>query len=1373
MQVGIDIGSISIGAVILQDLQVMQKYYLPHKGDIVGTLNKILANLPKDLVQVCVTGKDIVTHPNVIHVDPVVAITDGVCHLYPEANHILYIGGETYTLIHLKNKHLQNYISNSSCASGTGAFLEQQANRLGIDIDQFAAYAAKFAGVPPRVATRCAVFAKSDIIHLQQDGVPIEAIAAGLCESLVEGLYESLLKGKVLEGQTALTGGVALNQRVVSSLSKHLERMVADEFAPVLGAFGAALYAKASKPVEPSLIVQGNMEKDTRTRPPLTINNSSYPDFSSYITSAYESTELTVYKRPTSPEAYFGIDIGSTSTKAVITSQDGTIWLGFYTRTGGKPVEAVKCILRSLEKFCLEQHWQVKFLGVGTTGSGRKLLKNVMNADVEVNEITAHAKAAIFLYPEVDTIIEIGGQDAKFTTIANGAVTNAVMNYVCAAGTGSFIEEQAKRLGLSLDNLTREALTGKAPITSERCTVYMERDINRLIRQGWSSADIAAAVIYSVRDNYLNKVVAGATIGEHVVFQGATARNRALVAAFEQYLQKPIKVFPYAHLTGALGVCLLLKESNACGSLFRWQEFLATPIQLQTESCHLCQNNCRLTVVETPTAKAGYGMMCGRDYQDRHFVPLPTEHFNFLQYYRHQKNIRGTVLIPCALAMFEYLPLWRTFFQRLGFEVKATQTNRRSFEKGKEVACAEFCAPLLSGQGLIWEAAQEDVDMVFFPVFHKESHQECGEPLSAEGTPCFFCYYTSHLPALIRSRLPQQHRDKLVSPLLEMDTPDDTIVGELLTHLKAYGLKRDEIAWAYTKARDEYLAWKQNNIKEGNLALSAIPENGIGLVILGRPYNTFDAVMNAGVVEKIIRLGYPTIYYDMLDIPSGSVPDSLFSHIHWNYGKKLYRAARFIAESKNLFPIYLTSFRCSPDAFIITYFKYLMEHFKKPYLVVQLDEHCSDVGYLTRIEAAIDSFKSWRKEDILSPSFEFEAPDLSTDNTILLPHVDEIASQLVAAAFKSYGYSAIVLEESPATVLQGFRYTIGGECLAIAAIAGGVVKAIEKHNLDPHKTLLFLPTSYIACNFPQIPVKISIALSKVGMPVKVINTNSFKLLQRLLWKIDLVLWSSIVISHVLRQLGCSLRPYEVNPGETERTITQALRLTEEAIAQKKNQNQAWAEVVAMFQKIRIRRTPRPRILLTGDLYVKNNDAFNQNVVHRIEELGGEVLQTSSMEYFHYSLEVDRYGKEQSFTEMATYYVSKKVLENWEEFYYQPIQPLLSSVKEPSWDDMFKSLTEMGINLAVHGETAVTISRAVCLARSGQIDAVVHINPSFCCAGNVSASLLEKLKEDFNVPVLNIFYDGTDQPNSSLVPFMHYLCRHTQDVSKSSPVEVKE
>ncbi|MCK4925703.1 MAG: CoA activase, partial [Spirochaetes bacterium] len=348
-------------------------------------------------------------------------------------------------------------------------------------------------------------------------------------------------------------------------------------------------------------------------RIPLEMHLTQYPDLRSFFLYNADGVEvfLPAEKLHLDSSCYMGIDIGSTSTKAVLLDESGEIRGGFYTRTGGEPIQAVQNLLAAIES-CTGGRRAV-LRGVATTGSGRKLIGGLFNTEMELDEITAHARAAVFLNPEVDTIIEIGGQDSKFTRIREGDVYYSTMNYVCAAGTGSFIEEQAKRLGVSLDDFSDLAFGAQAPYTSDRCTVYMERDLGMLLAEGWSKQALAAAVLNSVRDNYLAKVVGRNPVGDYVLFQGATARNRALVASFEQLLQKPLHVSPYCHLTGALGAALICREEGFPSSHFLWD---IGDGNLGEEVCRLCTNHCVLTVVENNGLKTGWGMKCGRDYAE-------------------------------------------------------------------------------------------------------------------------------------------------------------------------------------------------------------------------------------------------------------------------------------------------------------------------------------------------------------------------------------------------------------------------------------------------------------------------------------------------------------------------------------------------------------------------------------------------------------------------------------------------------------------------------------------------------------------------------------------------------------------------------------
>ncbi len=475
---------------------------------------------------------------------------------------------------------------------------------------------------PPAVATRCAVFAKSDMIHLQQEGFTVDAIAAGLCVGLGTSTVDGLLSGRALTGKTAVIGGVAINSVVAGAVRDKLGvEVVVPDHPNLAGAFGAACVAlgrdregrgEASgtagfdfQPLFDQKEGDGAGENARGDlRPPLELKLSKYPDFTWHRHWVNEDgSEIAIVQpREGTVTVTFGVDIGSTSTKAVFLDRERKVVGWIYRKTAGNPIRAVQLLMKAALEMEKEGGFSLDVRGVGTTGSGRRMIGALIGADLATNEITAHASAAVFIDPHVDTIIELGGQDAKFTQLQNGMVYNSIMNYVCAAGTGSFIEEQSLKLGIPLGEYADRAMGKACPLTSDRCTVYMERDLDLLLAKGWNKDQVAAAVLHSVRDNYLNKVVGGLYIGDHVYFQGATARNKALVAAFETELGKEIKVSPYCHLTGALGMCLLVDERIPAAKRsgkFKGLRFADAKVDVEYETCALCHNNCNLSLIKT------------------------------------------------------------------------------------------------------------------------------------------------------------------------------------------------------------------------------------------------------------------------------------------------------------------------------------------------------------------------------------------------------------------------------------------------------------------------------------------------------------------------------------------------------------------------------------------------------------------------------------------------------------------------------------------------------------------------------------------------------------------------------------------------------
>ncbi len=1031
---GIDIGSVSVSYVLMnRHKQIVDSDYRFHQGNIVKLLEEILNHI--DLGRVC---QVVYNHKSTdffaagVSVNEQVALIEGVRFQVDRAGSVFTIGGETFGLILFdETNQYQKYISNSSCAAGTGAFLDQQAERLGLSGSaELSDLAASFCGEPPKIATRCAVFAKTDLIHCQQQGYSLPAISAGLCKGLAHNIVDTLIKGVTLREPVIAVGGVSRNPTVMHYLSQMIGYPITiPENSVLTGAIGCALTAQSRSqghlgitPLSTETLLKKQTQDKHHFFPPLSSELPAYPDFSGHPHYISHNVEVDLYDLPPGKArlpVFLGLDIGSTSTKAVVMDakkQEQHIQLGLYTRTMGQPIKATQALLRVLREIEEKHGLQFEFCGVGTTGSGRKFIQKVVNADLAVDEITAHARAAYALNPEVDTIIEIGGQDSKFTVLKNGRVTFSVMNYVCAAGTGSFIEEQARRLGVSLNEYAQRAVGTPSPLTSDRCTVFMERDLNHYLSQGYSREALLAAALHSVRDNYLSKVAHLNKIGNVICFQGATAKNRALVAAFEQKLQKPIFVSKYCHLTGALGVCLLLKERDLRQSRFRGIDFYKETPTVSEEICDLCKNHCKLNRITIADDSIMWGFLCGRDESSntrkssnqsgfdllssrrRVFNPSKSRtderatqskpqksimddlklidfdlsfdklkqslELNLLNL-RHkmfaigQDELQGikekneiTIGIPGTLYMFEFLPFWKLFFKKLGYSVKVTPARGDLFEKGNEIVGAEFCAPISYWHGHV-QHLSDRADYLFLP--HMFEGGETGESK-------FYCYYSNYAVALVQNLPGLNLENKCISPVIDFSKPAIHNIRQIYESLpQALKLIQTpgEMHEAYTQAWRWFTARKKQLIEI--FQQQTKDSDDIAVVLLGRPYIIMDSEMNQSIPQKFSELGVKTFFQDMLppmDIEIDSPARKFLDWNHWKYGAHILQAAEYVAQSSGLYSVYLSAFKCSPDSFVLTYFKEIMDAHQKPYLILQIDEHGSDVGYGTRVESAVEAFRN-------------------------------------------------------------------------------------------------------------------------------------------------------------------------------------------------------------------------------------------------------------------------------------------------------------------------------------------------------------------------------------------------------------------------------
>lgn len=1433
MKLGFDFGSKNIHFVALQQNKIIQQKTISHNGNVFGVMESLIQDVTvqfgKEAIESFgVTGSD--GFKNIKAVDSILASIEANKFLNTGCQNILSIGCESFYLIFLDSEF--NYIDhsvNTDCASGTGSFIDQQAKRLGYSTAEFNEKAFLFEGKSPNIATRCAVFAKSDIVHSQAEGFSKEAIAAGICEGIARSVLSNVMKGRNLDGELLLIGGVGLNNKMVLELGKQLGQEVKVPYEGLIfNALGAALLGKE---MNISALQESNAYHEGRdTRQKLEIKLTNYPDFNADKNYKEGETEVTIYDDLASDnfDAFLGIDVGSTSTKLILIDEEQRILVGLYTRTSGEPVDAVARLLQHLKIIFTNKALNIK--GVAVTGSGRMLIKEIIGADIAINEITSHAKGVTFLDPEVDTIIEIGGQDSKFTLLNNGFVGHSVMNYVCAAGTGSFIEEQAKKLDIELDDISEMALGQEAPLTSDRCTVYMERDINVFLVEGWKKEQIIASVLFSVRDNYLSKVAGRALFGNKVSFQGATAKNKALVAAFENEIGKPIFVSKYCHLTGALGAALGVKELKHADSSFRGIDF---EFRIGAEICDLCANKCDLSVYTVNERKVAWGMKCGRDYEDKkagNKNSLSNLEKSWLEYYKMESPVVDksilTIGLPNCLYIKEYADIFYDFFRRLGFNVIIENNSAQKMEQGKEIACADFCTPLIIAHGVVKSLVEKNVDYIFFPaLINEQSYLDDlpeEENFMAKNRDCYFCYYSAYAATIIDNLLTLDLSGKMISPKIKFNNRSLESVAEQVAESlqEISSVDKAKMIEVFMSVHQERQARKKQWEKKGQSIIETDPDK-IKILLLGRPYVIFDRVINNSIPSKFEALGFDVIHQSMLDLRRQK-EYSFFKYadrMHWYYVQQILLAAETAIKRTNVYPVFLTNFRCSPDAYAITYFKEMMEEANKPYLIIQLDEHCSDVGYQTRIEAGIDAFlndfENRKKTTSTAPVVIKDESNyeetITKEDTVFFPYLSNILDTLVYSAFEASGYKARAMPLNQKIINQGYKYVSGGECLPNVAVVGSVIELFNKNVFDPKKSVIYFGDSCLACNFHQYTSLIKAACKKAGIEGLRIYSPKLGMPRKSLpMSLSLDMTAGCVLGSLLYKLLFRFRPYEKIPGVTQRALEQSIEIIKKHqhrkiplweiplqklggklgekhirklaaeelsggnaeppvsnIQKNKRESPAFAEklkeflhpskymleaakeIRSLFESIPIEGKRKPRVGLLGDLYVKYNIILNEDIYSLIEELGGEILIPSY-------LETGAHLMDASTRESGADKIPLIKLTMYEQSFEHIFKGMLDDCFEPPVEECVELLREYGIKHYIPGETTINVCRFLYYAKHKLVDAVIHINPILCCPGSVTTSIYRKLQKDFDIPIVDIFYDGINKPNKLIIPQMNKL-----------------
>lgn len=957
--IGIDCGTASVKFIYLsEENEVIWKCCRLHHGRLTETLKKILEEFLEQYPHAAacpavLTGSGGAAfareHPDLAFLGDIPAISEGTRHLCPQAASVIEIGSQhARYLTGLKDGRPPQFAVNEHCAGGTGSFFEDQMSRLGFAMEDYSDLTEKALSIP-RISGRCAVFAKTDIIHRQQEGASVPDILLGLCYAMIKNYKAVIVKNLPIQTPAVLCGGIGHNRGVIRAIRETFnlkeDELLIPEMFPFAGAVGASLEARRKGGAALS-VMRAVLESERSA-------GSSIPRLP-----VLKLREGTFLKDPSCqipvPEegCALGIDIGSTSTNLVLTGEGGTLLDFQYLRTAGNPEQAVRNGLKNIE----ERFGKLKILAVGVTGSGRDRIGKLVGADAVRDEITAQARAASQYAPDVSTVFEIGGQDSKYISLQDGQVSDFQMNKICAAGTGSFVEEQAAHMGIPLNEFGPLALSAPAPVElGERCTVFIETSIASAFAQGARTEDIAAGLCHAIVRNYLHKVVGSKPVGNKIVLQGGVAYNPGIVAAFQHFFGERLTVSPYFSISGAFGASLLAMESmEGRETSFRGfdlpGELAGEAPEKQTE----IEKNIDFYQQSDKLLLKGY---------DGRLDP--------------QKK---TVGVPYVLMIHKFFPMANAFFRALGFNVLlSTPTNESTIELSQQYSQGETCYPVKLIHGHMMELVEKKVDYIFLPSIHTMKHE------SSHVTHNYGCVYMQTAPRLVARTLKLEEQGiKLLNPVFDLDFGKEAMASAMIELGQTLGFSKPRCLKALLAGAGAVRHYSAMVEKQGKQLLDSLgPEDKV-LVLITRNYGVSDPILNMGIPQLLLSRGHKVITLSHLPAHDLDISKD-YPNLYWPFGQHILSGAKMVRHHPNLYAVYLTNHGCGPDTMISPLFR--QEMGDKPYLQIEVDEHFSKVGVITRIEAFLNSLKK-RPVETVPASFRLEEVFMGDSGVDLTPRPD-------------------------------------------------------------------------------------------------------------------------------------------------------------------------------------------------------------------------------------------------------------------------------------------------------------------------------------------------------------------------------------------------
>ncbi|HDI59267.1 MAG TPA: activase [Desulfobacteraceae bacterium] len=1366
---GICLGASTVTAVSLEGGAttpcIIDHHVRPHDGNPRRTLLDVLDTIAiQDFDRIAVTGRKFRHYVNLT----TIAEPEAVEHAYalvkpPECRcqAIVSAGGETFMVYVLDGQgRIGNVITGNKCASGTGEFFLQQLRRMNVTLEEAARWAVD--EVPHPVSGRCSVFCKSDCTHATNKGVPKSQVTAGLCKMMAEKVLELLRR--VPRRDIMIVGGVSRNRMMIAHLQRAIDNLIVPDEAPYFEALGAALWA---------------LEHETRPWPgmeALLYTETSAFDRLPPLKKAADLVTFRTLRRDrvrSGDRCILGLDVGSTTTKAILMRwSDKALCADVYLRTDGDPVGASRrCYRAILEQVKAQVDPSSVFIaGLGVCGSGRQIAGLHAMTDGVINEIIAHATAAVYFDPAVDTLFEIGGQDAKYTFITNGVPSDYAMNEACSAGTGSFLEESAKEtLGIEMTEIADIALAGADPPNfNDQCAAFIASDIKNAVHEGVSRENIVAGLVYSICMNYTNRVKGNRPVGQRVFMQGGVCYNRAVPMAMATLTGKPIVVPPEPGLMGAFGVALAVGQRIEAGLLaetrfdlerLRDREVSYGRSFVCRGGREGCDRRCTIHRVKIEGRSYPFGGACNRYENLRRRVHHDRSRLDWIK--RRQRLVfetfapvpgaserpwRGRVGINRSFFIHSLYPLYAHFFHQLGFETVLAQ--RLSVE-GIDRRNAPFCYPaeLAHGyfHGLISDTA--DLDFIFLPhlksvpaIDANNNSQLC--PLSQGES---FYLRSAFRPELNRSV-------RVLAPCLEMARGFQEAREPLVQMAVEMGIDRREARRALEAAierQQDCLAAVKVMGREFLAALEEEPDRP-AVILFGRPYNAFAPEAHMGIPAKLASRGVAVLPFDALPLAEQEGKP----HMYWGMGEQILRAARLVAAHPRLYGTFITNFSCGPDSFIVGYFRSIMG--TKPSLTLELDSHTADAGIDTRIEAFLDIVAAHRQladkgrgPDAAGRRFQparimeksghmavvrsdgslIDATDPRV--TLLFPSMGRLGTEAVAAVFRGFGFHARPHAPADEAVLKlGRGNTSCKECLPLILTTGTLLHYLQNDRRPDESVVYFMPTGSGPCRFGQYRVFMQDLIERLRLPdVAILSLTSDDAYAGMPRNFAGRTWWAVVVSDEMENRRSRILADAVDRDAGLEVFEECWHRLLEAL---EKSDRAGLEAVlkqtgAALDAIPMRRPPAevPVVGLTGEIFVRRDGLSRRYLTERLADLGFATICAPVSEWIHYTnylVEHELDSADLNFWQKLRLRLRNHIMQRDERRIQQAIAGNGHPPAEPVDIGRTLSLAAPYISARLTGEAGLTVGSAIGEIVD-QVCGVIAIGPFGCMPNRISEALL--------------------------------------------------